>query len=180
MTQDMRARSGRPESVQRQLKTRPAAPPIPATASAPASQRKKMSSGRAARPWTTSHRPPACGRSKRAMRVSGGAGRAGSVRGVRGVVWYDNRRVSAFEGPAAHPLLRCTATVCDIGRPRESQNSCKRGEGSDGLTEGNGDLAGNCMCGTRAREGQGPRVIPTSSAQLAAAGCAPVCDGRRT
>ena len=115
MTQDMRARSGRPESVQRQLKTRPAAPPIPATASAPASQRKKMSSGRAARPWTTSHRPPACGRSKRAMRVSGGAGRAGSVRGVRGVVWYDNRRVSAFEGPAAHPLLRCTATVCDIG-----------------------------------------------------------------
>ena len=176
----MRARSGRPESVQRQLKTRPAAPPIPATASAPASQRKKMSSGRAARPWTTSHQPPACGRSKRAMRVSGGAGRAGSVRGVRGVVWYDNRRVSAFEGPAAHPLLRCTATVCDIGRPRESQNSCKRGEGSDGLTECNGHTAGRYMCGIRAHEGKGPRVNLISSAQLAAAGCAPVCDDRRT
>ena len=173
-------RSGVTKSRPQQPEIRPSSPPPRATAWGPAPRRKKKSLGRAARPSTTSHRPPACAHSKRAMRVSGGAGRAGSVRCVRGVVWYDNRRVSAFEGPAAHPLLRCTATACDIGRPRESQNSCKRGEGSDGLTEGNGDLAGNCMCGTRAREGQGPGVNPISPAQLAAAGCAPVCAGRQT
>ena len=125
--------------------------------------------GRAARSSTITHRPSACARSKRALRVSGGAGRAGNVRGVRGVVWYDGRRVSAFEGPAAHPLLKCTATSGDLSRPRESQDSCKRGEGSEGITEVNGHLAGKCMCGTRAHEGQGPRVIPIPAAQLAAA-----------
>ena len=40
----------------------------------------------------------------------GGAGPTGSVRGVCGVVWYDDRRVSAVEGTAAHPLFRCSAT----------------------------------------------------------------------
>ena len=173
-------RIARPEVPQWRPQTRPAAPPAPATAWSPASRIMKRSLGRAARPSTTTHRPPACTRSKRAVRVSGGAGRAGNVRGVRGVVWYDGRRVSAFEGPAAHPLLKCTATSGDISRPAESQNSCQRGEGSEGKWPFTGHMAGKCMCGTRAREGQGPRVIPTSSAQLAAAGCAPVCAGRRT
>ena len=175
-----RARSGCAKIPQRRPTTRPAAPPAPATALAPASRQMKRSSGRAARPSTTSHRPPACARTKRAVRVSGGAGRAGNVRGVRGVVWYDGRRVSAFEGPAAHPLVKCTATSGDLSRPAESQNSCQRGEGSEGITESNGHMAGKCMCGTRAHEGQGPRMKPTPHAQLAAAGCAPVCVGRRT
>ncbi len=175
-----RARSGCAKIPQRRPTTRPAAPPAPATALGQAPRGLKRSLGHAARASTTSCRPPACARTKRAVRVSGGAGRAGNVRGVRGVVWYDGRRVSAFEGPAAHPLVKCTATSGDISRPAESQNSCQRGEGSEGITEVNGHMAGKGMCGTRAREGQGPRVIPILPAQLAAPGCAPVCDGRRT
>ena len=47
--------------------------------------------------------------------MSGGAGRKGGERGVRGVVWYDGRRVSAFEGTPAHPLLMLTAAAGGLG-----------------------------------------------------------------
>ena len=104
----------------------------------------------------------------------------GNARYVPGVVWYDGRRVSAFEGTAAHLLLMCMAASGDVDRLRESQYSCQRGEGRRVKCECNAYTAGKCMCGMSGHERQGPGMNPISSAALEAPSCAPVCSARRT
>ena len=123
---------------------------------------------------------PAGACSKGAVSVSGGAGRTGNACGGCGGVWYDGRRVSGVKGPAAHPLLLCTATSGRLQRPRESQESCKGGEGMQGDMRRPGRMARGSMSGRHAHEAQGVGMIPTPAAQPAAPRCAPVCSGRQT